>query len=63
MDADYIANLEAEVSVLHDRVAELEAELTESRENLRIALERKFEEVSIRLSLVSVYWVYVPQVG
>jgi len=63
MDADYIADLEAEVSILRDRVAELEAELTKSRENLRIALERKVEEVGIRLSLVSIYWVYVPQVG
>lgn len=45
MDADYIVNLEEEGRVLRGQVTELEAELVETRENLKIALERKVEEV------------------
>ena len=49
MDGDYIVDLEEEVRVLRGQVTELEAELTEARENLSIALKRKVEEVSIPL--------------
>ena len=55
MDVDHIANLEEDIHKLHHWVAELEAELTKVREDLNIALERKVEEVSIHLFLVSVY--------
>ena len=55
MDADHIDDLEKEADMLRGRIAELEAELTKVREDLNIALERKVEEVSICLFLVSVY--------
>jgi hypothetical protein len=45
--ADYIADLEREVQTLHDRVAELEGELLKVRDELRVAYERKLEEVSV----------------
>jgi len=44
--ADYLADLEEETRTLRCRVAELEKELREAREELRVALERKVEEVS-----------------
>ena len=44
--ADYIADLEEESRTLRSRVAELEEELCRAREELRVALERKVEEVS-----------------
>jgi len=44
--ADYLADLEEEARTLRHRVAELEEELREAREELRVALERKVEEVS-----------------
>jgi len=43
--ADYLANVEG-ARILRRRVAELEEELRETREELRVALERKVEEVS-----------------
>ena len=49
--ADYTADLEEEVQTLRSRVAELEGELHKTREELRIALERKVEEVSVSLDL------------
>ena len=43
---DYIADLE-ETRTLRGWVAELEEELRQTREELRMALERKVEEVSV----------------
>jgi len=43
--ADYLANVEG-ARTFRRRVAELEEELREAREELRVALERKVEEVS-----------------
>jgi len=45
--ADYLADLEEEARTLRRRVAELEEDLREAREELRVALERKVEEVSV----------------
>lgn len=45
MDADYIADLEGEVQVLRGRIAELEEELRQAKEDLSVAHERKVEEV------------------
>ena len=42
---DYIADLEEEARTLRSRVTELEEELRQTREELRVALERKVEEV------------------
>jgi len=47
MDTDYIADLEEENRTLRSRVARLEEELRQVREDLRKALERKVEEVSV----------------
>ena len=44
---DYIADLEEETRTLRGRVAELEEELRQTREELRVALEQKVEEVSV----------------
>ena len=44
---DYIADLEEEVETLRGRVADLEEELDKVREELRLACERKVEEVSV----------------
>jgi len=53
--ADYIADLEEEARTLRRRVSELEEELRETREELRVALERKVEEVSVpRISTLQV---------
>ena len=46
---DHIADLEREVVSLRNRVAELEGELHQAREELKAAHERKVEEVSIPL--------------
>lgn len=46
---DYIADLEGEVRVLHDRVTELEDELRQVRDELTAARERKVEEVNVTL--------------
>ena len=42
---DYITDLEEEARTLRSRVTELEEELRQTREELRVALERKVEEV------------------
>ena len=42
---DYIADLEEEARTMRSRVTELEEELRQTREELRVALERKVEEV------------------
>ena len=42
---DYIADLEEDARTLRSRVTELEEELRQTREELRVALERKVEEV------------------
>lgn len=44
---DYIADLEEEVRTLRGRAAELEEELRQIKEELRVANERKVEEVSL----------------
>ena len=44
---DYITDLEEETRTLRGRVAELEEELRQTREELRVSLERKVEEVSV----------------
>lgn len=44
---DYIADLEEEMETLRGRVADLEEELDKAREELRLARERKVEEVSV----------------
>lgn len=43
---DYITDLEEETRTLRSRVVELEEELRQAREELKVALERKVEEVS-----------------
>jgi len=45
--ADYIADLEGEARTLRGRVVELEEELQQVREELRVACERKVEEVTV----------------
>lgn len=43
--ADHIADLEEETRTLRSRVVQLEEELRVAKEELRIARERKIEEV------------------
>ena len=50
--ADYITDLEGESRTLRDRVAELEEELRKVREELRVARERKIEEVTVPLDSI-----------
>lgn len=51
---DHITDLEEEARTLRRRVAELEEDLRKVREELRIARERKVEEVIVPSDLYSV---------
>lgn len=50
---DHITDLEEEARTLHRRVAELEEDLRKVREELRVARERKVEEVIVPSDLHS----------
>jgi len=52
--ADYITDLEGEARTLRGRVADLEEELRQVREEIRVACERKVEEVIVPSDLHSV---------
>ena len=47
---DYITDLKEEAETLRSRVAELEKELGKAKEELRLARERKVEEVSVPIA-------------